>query len=335
MKISILLKIKEGPFGGSHQFLRTLRSYLIEKGIYEENVAYSDVVMFDSHAEAHRVLQAKLRHKNKIFIHRIDGPIRLYNDENDIRDHIVNLLNNKVADGTIFQSNWSRNNNYALGLGKNVYETVIMNAADGHVYNLNNKVDFTDGRRMQLVAVSWSPNWKKGFNTYKWLDDNLDFSRYQMTFIGNSPIKFKNIRMIPAIGSEEIASQLKQSDIFISASQKDPCSNALIEAMSCGLPAITLNDGGHPEIVQMGGEMFNTTDEIPAILEKIRLHYKEYVNKIRVRKIKDVGDSYVKFASKIRDKMMHGDYRCKQISYVDFVLSACQINMYRLKRHFL
>ena len=50
-------------------------------------------------------------------------------------------------------------------------------------------------------------------------------------------------------------------------SQDDPCSNSLIEALHCGLPAIVLNSGGHPEIIGNAGVKFKNRKEIIEAIE--------------------------------------------------------------------
>ncbi len=57
---------------------------------------------------------------------------------------------------------------------------------------------------------------------------------------------------------------------FVTATQHDAYSNALVEALSCGLPAIYLDSGGSGEAVQDAGFGFNDREEIPALLERLR-----------------------------------------------------------------
>ena len=54
----------------------------------------------------------------------------------------------------------------------------------------------------------------KGFKYLKYLDDNLDFDKYKMNFIGNTPVKFKNINIIPPVKSKELGKRIRQT-IFL------------------------------------------------------------------------------------------------------------------------
>ncbi|MBA7506940.1 hypothetical protein ES706_05655 [subsurface metagenome] len=256
----------------------------------------------------------KLKFKKKIFIHRVDGPISKIRDNDFQIDRKIYLFNNLIADGTIFQSNWSREENLKLGMNKNQFEETIINASDPLIFNPKNKKKFSNSRKTKLISSSWSSNWNKGFKIYQYLDQNLDFSKYEMTFIGNSPIEFKNIRWIKPVTSEEMAKHLKKHDIFIIASRKDPCSNSLIEALTCGLPAIVLDDGGHPEILDKSGEIFKNENDILKKIEKIAQNYNYYQNNIRILGLDLVKDKYYNFSKKIYQNYLNKTYIPKKIN---------------------
>lgn len=298
MLINIVFKLTEDPRGGGNQFLKALKNQFEQKGVYTNIPGKADFFLFNSYQYINEVIQLKRKYPKKLFIHRIDGPIRLYSKMSDKRDFITNSCNKYLADATIFQSEWSRLENYRLGLKKNKFEIIIGNAPDSNIFNNKNKEAFAPSKKVKLIATSWSSNFIKGFAVYKWLDNNLDFNKYEMTFCGNSPVYFKNIRQIPPLPSYELAILLKQHDIFITASQKDPCSNSLIEALHCGLPAIALNDGGHPEIIGKSGKLFRDTSEIPQLIDELENKYNDYQNLIEVKKIDEIADNYIDFIEK-------------------------------------
>ena len=255
MNIHIIFNIQNKPTGGGNQFLKALKNYFVQINSYTENPNDADIFLFNSYQYIKNVIKLKKKYPDKLFAHRIDGPIRLYSKMSDKRDDIINTTNKYIADATIFQSEWSKEQNLKLGLNRTAFDTTIINAPDKYIFNKTGKKEIDQSKKIRLIATSWSSNKSKGFSTYKWLDDNLDFSKYDMTFCGNSPVKFKNIKHILPLPEEKLAKQLKLHDIFITASQKDPCSNSLTEALHCGLPAIALNDGGHPEIIKNAGKL--------------------------------------------------------------------------------
>jgi glycosyltransferase involved in cell wall biosynthesis len=314
MKIHILFKFIEGPWGGGNQFLKALTNEFIKMNVYEEDPYHADVILFNSYPSSNENLFKeilRLKKKATLVVHRIDGPISYVRGRDEQVDVIIYYFNHYFSDGTIFQSKWSKKKNYILGLKKNNFEIIINNAPDSEIFNRIGKTEFSRNRKSCLISTCWSANWNKGFEIYKWLDNNLDFKRYNMSFVGNSPIKFRNIHHIPPVTSKELAQILKKNDIFVTASKKDPCSNSLIEALHCGLPAIALKDGGHPEIIQNAGELFNKAEEIPTLLEKVVNHYDEYQKAINLPNIEQVATMYYDFMIKIYDKIQGGEYAPK------------------------
>ena len=158
MKVNIFFKLKDGPTGGGNQFLKSLKQYLQSADVYENDVRKADVILINSYQYIDEAAKIKLEHGDKLFIHRIDGPIRLYNKKSDQRDFVTNIANHLIAEATIFQSGWSRNENHRLGLKKNKFETVIANAPDPMIFNRQGKEAFSEDRKTKLIAASWSSN---------------------------------------------------------------------------------------------------------------------------------------------------------------------------------
>ncbi len=330
VEIHIAFELVNRPTGGGNQFLKALKRYLQSNNFYQEDLSKANVVLFNSHQHISEIAKMKLKYPRKIFIQRIDGPMRLYNKLSDKRDLIAYLANKYLADATIFQSEWSREQNYNLGLHENISETTISNTSDPSIFNRNGKVEFSTQRKIRLIATSWSRNFNRGFKIYKWLDEHLDYNKYQMVFIGNSPVAFNNIQHIHPLQSEELTKHLKECDIFITAAQKDPCSNALIEALHCGLPAVCLRDGGHPQIIGKGGETFTRGEEIPALLEKIIQNYHEYQANIAVPSIEEVGRQYYDFMTEVYNKVQSGRQKNKSFGLMDYIAVHTQLAYLRL-----
>jgi hypothetical protein len=330
VKVHILFEFRQGPWGGGNQFLKSLKKYVQSVNGYDENVATAQVILFNSHQCIGEVIKAKLSHPEKIFIHRIDGPIRLYNQTNDRRDNIVFAANRYLAEATVFQSAWSQQQNHLLGLQRNLFETMIPNAPEPSIFNRQGKRDFSDSHKIRLIATSWSQNWNKGFDTYQWLDENLDFNKYEMVFVGKSPVQFKNIRHISPLSSGNIADKLKQSDIFIFASPIEACSNSLLEALHCGLPAVGPDQSSTPELIGRGGETFTAPSQIPDLLEKITNHYSEYQAYINNPPIEQVGGRYYNFISEVYHQVKTGEQKTKSFGRLGYFRIQMAIFCWRL-----
>jgi len=320
-RIHILVKFVEGPWGGANQFLKALREYFRKVGVYSEDAEDADVILFNSYpfgSEYLFNLAFKLKSLNKVFIHRVDGPISYVRGGDRAIDNIIYDFNNLVADGTIFQSSWSRDKNYELGIKNSPYETVIMNTPDPGIFNRESKRQFND-KKVKLVATSWSGNIRRGFEIYQYLDEHLDFSRYEMTFVGNSPVEFKNINWIRPVPSKDLADILREYDIYITASRNDPCSNALIEALHCGLPAVARNDGGHPEIVGEAGTLFASEKEVIKSIEKVAENYDYYQQQISLPTFDEIGQRYYEFAQSIYKDYLNGNYIPKKVNLLNIM----------------
>lgn len=321
MKIHIIFTFQEGPYGGGNQFLKALKKSFESNEAYTDDPAQADVFLFNSFQNLHQALKYKKKYPDKIFVHRVDGPISLYrNSSNHSIDRLIFEVNNFIADATIFQSNFSLQANKDLGMNFNQLNKIIFNAPDNSIFypDSQKNPDF-ENRKLKLISVSWSSNMMKGFDVYQYLDKNLDFSKYEYVFVGNSPLKFDNIRQLPPQDSATIADLLRESDIYITASKKDPCSNSLIEALSCGLPAVVLNDGGHPELIGHAGEKFDSPAEIVEKIEKIRHDYNRYVDNLPLYSLADIAKQYSDFIEDVFNKVGNKELIVKKFSLANYI----------------
>jgi len=198
-----------------------------------------------------------------------------------------------------------------MGMNKSKYETKIINAPEPTIFNLEGKKHLQE-EKVKLIAISWSGNIRKGFDIYKFLDENLDFNKYEMTFVGNSPIVFKNVKWITPVPTKELADILKRHDIFVIASKADACSNTLIEALHCGLPAVARNAASHPEIIGAAGEFFEGKRDVITAIEKVIHDYTYYQQRIKIPTLDEVGQRYYEFAQTIYEDYLNSDYLPKQ-----------------------
>lgn len=292
--LSIFHEFAPPPTGGGHQFLRALWIESELRGLKIENNSISKTtracLLNSFNFDKERLI--RLFKKNTLFVHRVDGPVDIYRGNFSGVDNQIEAINQEFADKTIFQSEYSLNKHLELGLSFKK-PVVIPNAVNHQIFNSFDRINFSTNRKIRIIATSWSDNINKGAPVYTWLDEHLDWKNFEFIFVGRSPVKFKNIKIVPPITSIELAKYLQQSDIYITASRNDPCSNSLTEALACGTPAIYLQSGGHPEIVKEAGLGFSEPEEVPHLLEKLISEYSVFQKKINIPTIETVTTQYL------------------------------------------
>lgn len=293
IKVHIVYNFHNGAWGGGNQFLKALRKELINLNSYTDSPSEADVFIFNSHQEGRRISECASR--GKPMIHRLDGLPKLYNTPQDTRQDTIFRLNSLYATANIYQSEWSKEKHLMFGL-KDKISTVIHNAADPELFYPKKEENVG---KFKLITTSWSTNKNKGFNFLKLLDKHFDSEQYECTFVGNSPVRFNRIKQLEAKPSNELADILRSHDIFVTASKNDTCSNSLIEALTCGLPALVLDSGANRELIGKAGLIFTSIDGLLTGLQVVSTNLSWFKSNINVPHINDVANKYINFAEKI------------------------------------
>jgi len=282
------------PTGGGHQFLRALVAELERRGLVVEVnriSAGTTTCLFNSFNFDFRRLRRFARDDVR-FVHRVDGPIGAYRGFDDGTDGRIAEINRSLADATIVQSQYSLDAHRALGIDL-VDPRLIVNTVDPVVFHPPVERDPVADRRVRVIATSWSDNANKGADVLEWLDAHLDDERYELTFLGRSQSPFQHIRAPGAITTAEVAGALRRHDVYLAPSRNDPCSNALLEALACGLPAVFRASGGHPELVGEAGIPFEEPSEVPDALDRLVAELDDRRAVIRITPLAEVADRYL------------------------------------------
>ena len=321
MKINIFFDYTASSYGGGNQFLKALRNELIRTGCFEEDPKKANGILFNSHHHLDDIIRIKRKFIDKVFVHRVDGPMSYRGIDGEKIDKKIFYLNKIVADGTVFQSEWSRFESQKQGMKNNRFETIIRNASDSNIYYpVNSNHEKSGSRKIKLITTSWSSNPGKGFDIYHYLDNNLDFRKYEMTFVGQSERKFNNIRMVPPVSSIELAGHLRKHDIFVFASKREACSNSLIEALTCGLPAVVRNCSSNPEVISDNGLIFEGKDDVLTKIKAVADNLDYYSKKLNIHGIKEVTENYCQFFETVFTDIRDGVYRAKRVGFLEFML---------------
>jgi glycosyltransferase involved in cell wall biosynthesis len=280
------------PSGGGNQFLRALRSEFERRGLRVEVNTISGrsrACLLNGFNFDPRRLR-RFSRDGRTFVHRIDGPVSVYRGWDDGTDDRILDLNRSFADASVIQSRYSLDEYSRLGLCFK-HPTVIPNAVDPQIFFRTKRGGL--GRKVRLISTSWSDNPRKGAATLSRLEQELDWKRFELTFVGRAAVPLGRARLLPPVPSRQLADLLREHDVFLAVSYHEPCSNALLEALACGLPALYRQSGSHPELVGEAGVGFASDDEALAGLERLVEEWGDRRAGISIPSLAEVADRYL------------------------------------------
>ena len=293
------------PYGGANQFLRALGAALAERGltVVENRVHGADVHILQGYGFDVARFRRHFRRLPLRVIHRLDGPVHLYRGFDRDKDELVFELNRECATATVVQSAWSLERTVEMGY-QPVNPVLIPNAPDPRLFHRNGRAPFSRERRLRLISTAWSDNPRKGGDIYRYLDAHIDRARFEYTFVGRTQEAFRNIRFVPPVATEELAGYLRAHDVYVMASRVECCSNALGEALACGLPALYSDSSSNPEQVGFGGVGFRDEHDVLDALDRLARDYETYAALVAPIKMAEVADRY----SGLIQQVLTGDW---------------------------
>ncbi|HET7435651.1 MAG TPA: glycosyltransferase family 4 protein [Thermoanaerobaculia bacterium] len=299
MKICLWFRTVDGPWGGGNQFLKALGRELSARGhaITDWPSGGEDLLLINAfNAGANRRLNARevadvrrsgkwtalspytpvalsraRRRRGPAIVHRLDGvgiAVRGVATKADDVQSAVNAL----TDATIFQTEYCLTSFAAHGVTPAHY-TIIPNGVDGSIF-YPSAAPRPLGKKLVFIGSSWSSNPRKGFATLAALSEVPDV---EVRFAGRWPeaIDSRNVVLLGAKSSHDLADALRDADAMVHAAQNEPCSNAVLEALACGLPVLYLDSGGTREIagdygVAIGSDLAANVDALRASYDALR-----------------------------------------------------------------
>jgi hypothetical protein len=284
-----------GAYGGANAFLRGLRKALGELGVTVTNEPDGrfDVALVNALTlDIDRTFLERLAGRGRPIVHRKVG--YRVSGTPDMRREVDGVVHgdrlqielSPFVSHTIFQSAYSRD--VFTRSGFTGPHTVIHNGADEDVFNLTlrprlrrprQRTFWRGDRPFRLVISTWSTDPNKGFPEYERIDATLaGRSDVTVTLVGRSPVRFRNIRVLRARGPRRLAETLKRFDGLLQLARLETCSNALIEGINCGLPAVYLDSGSNAEVAGPYGVAYE--GDVHAAVERLRPAYADIVARI-------------------------------------------------------
>lgn len=156
----------------------------------------------------------------------------------------------------------------AIALGLNASKAIVIPAAVDIERFKPNEIKHTNNT-FKIITVS-SLVWLKGYEYALQIVKALVLNglNIKYTIVGDGPARQRvqytirdlelqdHVSLIGKQTPSEIIEQLKQSDTFLFCSVSEGISNAVLEAMACGLPVVSSDCGGMPEVIEDGHDGF-------------------------------------------------------------------------------
>jgi glycosyltransferase involved in cell wall biosynthesis len=297
MRVYTNLRPVRGPYGGAYNFMGALMRRLAARGFnfHNDPDAPADVALLNAlndgllpeHARRLFDRGVPIVHRKVGYIVSGSPEMRAIVDGRVFGD-AVQMKFDPYVKTTIFQSAYSANAYAAQGYsGKS---TIIRNGADETIFN-HQRFSWLGLRRMErapwrsgvlrLAISTWSMDPNKGFDDYLKIDAELDrMPDVEISLAGRVPahVKFKHIQTIGALKAHPLAEFLKTCHGVLMLSRLETCSNALIEAMNCGLPAIYLDSGSNGELAGQYGTIWD--GDLHASIERFKNGYSEWYRRL-------------------------------------------------------
>lgn len=254
-RVSFNMRAVSGPWGGSSVFVSQLASFLGKRGYqvgYDLKGEYDLIVLVDPRVAKQKpygpkeIAEYKKRYPGVKVLHRINECDKRKNT--DFMDKMLDDAN-KLADYTVFISEWLRNHHAERWFSKDRAHKVIYNGADPAVFHPISRGGRPEVAPFRIVTHHWSSNELKGFPAYEQVDSLIAEGRIsdaELWIIGRWPerIKWKSARTFPPTSGRDLAEKLRACDAYITASLWEPCGMHHVEGAQCGLPLIYHEDGG-------------------------------------------------------------------------------------------
>lgn len=253
--VAINLPPRKGSWGGANQWTSQLTAFLRFTGhavrhdlkkpvdaIVMTHTGLSSGVSFDAdEVEAYR-----RRNPGTPCIHRIN--------DNDIRKGTSEMDRalaraSRVADHTVFVSEWLRDHHAANWFDPSRPHSVIEPGADPAVFHPIGNHPPAPGQPFRIVTHHWSNHWSKGFDVYRAIDEAIASGAvrdFELWIIGRWPedLQWKTARTFPPHSGPELAVLLRQCHLYVSASRYEPGAMHPVEGLQCGLPLLYHPDSG-------------------------------------------------------------------------------------------
>ncbi len=300
--IYIPFNLYEQFIGGPATFMKNLRKHLLKRSYKfidnQEDYKESDSIFFP--ISFNRKILKHFKKNNLPIIQRLDGvyyPSKhglkyIYFNREIKADYL------KYSDFIIFQSEYSKIECFAM-LGKVREEKykIIYNGADKSVFYPEKKEFNKD--KIIFTTTGFYRNKDMIEPVVLALDTIKKKYNFELKIIGpvtdpevRELIKRQYITYLGVMDKEDIAEELRKTDILIHCQLNPACPNSVIESISCGVPVVGFESGSMREV------LFFSPELLAGVSDETFQRYKDFKHERLREKIELCIENYGKFKEK-------------------------------------
>lgn len=291
--------------GGPATFLRNLGRYMEKRGIRCRNsVEGADHVFFPI---AHDLSElCRVQDGGGRIIQRLDGvwyPGKHSEERYTRRNRQVGEIYRHMADFVVFQSEHSRDQCFAM-LGERPEESyaIILNGVDREVFYPDEGAIWDGERPLRLVSTGNFRDPAMIEPVVEALDSLEGEFEFELHLAG--PIRDESLQKYfdrdfvthhGSLALPEVASLLRESDLFVYSHLNPPCPNSVLEAVSCGLPVVGFDSGSMAELLPFG------TDLLAPVSDEVFQRYEDFHPERLAQKIRVAIEDFDRVARRARE----------------------------------
>ena len=186
---------------------------------------------------------------------RLDG---VYYDVGRLKMNVPILKALKAADGVVYQSAWCQTFVQKMLRAKPRSSTVVWNGVDQSQFKLPKQKNPHGFDKVFVSCAHWRPNKRPEAMAEAFIQaNNLTDLNLGFYFIGKvekrAKVDHPNIIYHGTVSNDSLPELYAQSDYMVHICHIDACPNSVVEGLSAGLPVLSNNLSGTPEIVGKSG----------------------------------------------------------------------------------